>query len=383
MPTLKEHFLLDPQVIFLNHGSFGATPLPVFEAYQTWQRQLERQPVQFIVHELNTHLTAARHAMGAYIHADPDDLIFVPNATFGVNIVARSLALAPGDEILASDHEYGACENVWDFLCRKTGAVYKRHPIPLPLPTPDEWIEHFWQGVTPRTKVIFLSHLTSPTAATFPVQAVCARARAEGILTLIDGAHAPGQLPLEMEALGADFYTGNAHKWMMTPKGSAILYARREVQPLIEPLVVGWGWSGVPEFHTGSRFLDHHQWLGTNDISAYLTIPAAIRFMEEYNWDSVRADCHALLTSTLTRLTALTGLPSAYCSPNDYAQLAIAPLPPVNDLLALKQRLYADYKIEIPLINWHERHFVRISVQGYNTQADLDRLVEALETLLP
>ncbi|NUM46771.1 MAG: aminotransferase class V-fold PLP-dependent enzyme [Anaerolineales bacterium] len=212
-PPLRTLFLLDPEVIFLNHGSFGATPRPVFEDYQHWQRALERQPVQFIVSELNTHLTAARQAMGAYIHADPDDLVFVPNATFGVNVVARSLTLAEGDEILASNHEYGACENVWDFLCRKTGAVYKRQPIPLPIPSPDEWVHQFWQGVTARTKVIFLSHLTSPTAATFPIQAICARARAEGILTVIDGAHAPGQIPLEMEALGADFYTGNCHKW--------------------------------------------------------------------------------------------------------------------------------------------------------------------------
>ncbi len=382
MNTLRSLFLLDPEVIFLNHGSFGATPRPVFENYQHWQRELERQPVQFIVSELNTHLTAARQAMGAYIHANPDDLVFVPNATFGVNVVARSLTLTEGDEILASDHEYGACENVWDFLCRKTGAVYKRQPIPLPIPSPDEWVNRFWQGVTSRTKVIFLSHLTSPTAATFPIQAVCARARAEGILTVIDGAHAPGQIPLEMETLGADFFTGNCHKWMMTPKGSAFLYARRERQSLIEPLVVGWGWSGVPEFHTGSRFLDHNQWLGTNDLSAYLAIPAAIRFMEDHAWDRVRADCHTLLEGALQGISTLTGLASVY-DHSPFAQLAIAPLPQVKDLLALKQRLYADYNIEIPLINWQDRHFVRISVQGYNTQADLETLVGALERLLP
>lgn len=169
---------------------------------------------------------------------------------------------------------------------------------------------------------------------------------------------------------------------MMTPKGSAFLYVRRERQALIEPLVVGWGWSSLPEFHTGSRFLDHNQWWGTNDISAYLAIPAAIRFMEEHDWDTVRADCHALLESTLARLTTLTGLPSLYRTPTDYTQLAIAPLPRVADLPALKTRLYADYKIEIPLINWQDRHFVRISVQGYNTQKDLDTLVEVLETLL-
>lgn len=172
------------------------------------------------------------------------------------------------------------------------------------------------------------------------------------------------------------------HKWMMTPKGSAFLYARREVQPLIEPLVVGWGWSGVPEFHTGSRFLDHNQWLGTNDLSAYLAIPAAIRFMEDHAWDRVRADCHALLEGALHEISTLTGLASVY-DHAPFAQLAIAPLPRAQDLLALKQRLLGEYKIEIPLIDWQNRHFVRISVQGYNTQADLETLVGALGRLLP
>jgi isopenicillin-N epimerase len=382
MPPLRDLFLLDPEVVFLNHGSFGATPRPVFDDYQNWQRQLERQPVQFIATELNGYLTHARQCMGDYLHASPDDLVFVPNATFGVNIVARSLSLSPGDEILATDHEYGACENVWDFVCRKTGAMYKRQPVPLPLASPEEVVEQFWQGVTSRTKVIFLSHITSPTAICLPVEPICQRAREAGILTLIDGAHAPGQIPLDLEAIGADFYTGNGHKWMMSPKGSAFLHARRERQALIEPLVVGWGWSGVPEFHTGSRFLDHLQWLGTNDLSAYLSFPAAIRFQEEHDWDTVRADCHQLLQQTLERISTLTCLPSVYPTPS-YAQMGIAPLPRLKELLAFKQHLYADYKVEVPVIDWQKRHFIRISVQGYNTQADIDTLVTALEKLLP
>jgi isopenicillin-N epimerase len=383
MPALKEHFLLDPDVIFLNHGSFGATPIPVFEAYQAWQRQLERQPVQFIVSELNGHLAQARQCLASYLQANPADVGFVPNATFGVNLVARSLPLQPDDEILASAHEYGACENVWAFLCQKTGAVYRRQPIPLPLASPEEVVAHFWQGVTPRTKVIFISHLTSPTALRLPVAAICQRARAAGILTLVDGAHAPGQLPLDLPAIGADFYTGNGHKWMLAPKGSAFLYARPEKQALLEPLVVGWGWSGVPEFETGSRFLDHLQWLGTQDYSAYLAVPAALQFQEEHDWPAVRVQCHHLLQHALERLAVLTGCPSLYADPQDYVQMGVAPLPRLKDIGGLKQRLYADYRVEVPLITWQDQHFVRISVQGYNTLADVDALLTALERLLP
>ncbi|MCB8923129.1 MAG: aminotransferase class V-fold PLP-dependent enzyme [Ardenticatenaceae bacterium] len=213
MKDLKPLFLLDPDVHFLNHGSFGAAPRPVMAAYQAWQMRLERQPVHFLVNELPGLLHAAREALGHYLHAPADDLVYVPNATYGVNVVARSLALQPGDEILTSDHEYGACDNAWALVCRKTGAVYRRQPIPLPAAPPQEMAAQFWQGVTPRTKVIFLSHITSPTALTLPVAEICARARQAGILTLVDGAHAPGQLALDLPALGADFYTGNCHKW--------------------------------------------------------------------------------------------------------------------------------------------------------------------------
>ena len=237
MYNLKRHFLLDPTVTFLNHGSFGATPKPVFAAYQDWQRRLERQPVLFLGREIDGLLRQSRQALGEYLDAAADDLVYIPNATHGVNIVARSLALQPGDEILTTDHEYGACDYTWEFVCKKTGATYIHQPIPLPVQSEDEIIEQFWQGVTLRTKVIYLSHITSPTALRLPVEQICQRARQAGIWTLVDGAHAPGQIPLDLKAVGADFYTGNCHKWLLSPKGAAFLYARREAQPLIEPLI--------------------------------------------------------------------------------------------------------------------------------------------------
>jgi isopenicillin-N epimerase len=379
MDQLRAHFQLDPDIVFLNHGSFGATPRPVFAAYQEWQRRLERQPVRFFQHELLPLLHDARSALAAALHADPLDLVFVHNATVGVNTVARSLHLQPGDEILTTNHEYGACSNAWELVCRQTGARYMRQPIDLPATTPEAIVAQLWAGVTPHTRVIYLSHITSPTALTLPVAAICARARAEGILTVVDGAHAPGQIDLDLTALDADVYTGNLHKWLCAPKGAGFLWVRRDVQPRIEPLVVSWGYGPERSMFEDSDFVSALQWQGTGDYSAYLAVPAAIQFQAEHDWPAVRARCHDLLRNTLDRIAARTGLSPVY--PHDagfYHQMAFAPIPPQPDLPAFKQRLYDAYRIEIPGIAWQGRQAVRISVQGYNTEADLDVLVDAL-----
>jgi isopenicillin-N epimerase len=380
---LRDLFLLDPSVTFLNHGSFGACPKPVMDAYQEWQRRLERQPVQFLGVEFAGYMQSARQALGQYLNAAAEDLVFVHNATFGVNVIARSLKLGPGDEILSCDHEYGACDRTWQFVCQKSGAIYKRQAIPLPPKSPEEILERVWSGVTPRTRLLFLSHITSPTALTLPVAELCARARQAGILTLIDGAHAPGQIPLNLQDVGADFYTGNCHKWMMAPKGAGFLFARKEVQALVEPLVVSWGWQAEPDFSSGSPFVDYLQWRGTDDPSACLAVQAAIQFMQEHHWEQVRQECHALLEQALARICALTGLPPAY-PPEDgfYHQMGIFELPRQADLRAFKRRLYEKYRVEAPCIEWNARHFIRISVQGYNTQTDIDRLLGALDEML-
>ena len=376
--SLKDEFLLDPDVIFLNHGSFGATPRPVFDAYQAWQRRLERQPVQFLGRDIGGYLAMARAALGDYLNTPADDLVYVPNATFGINVVARSLRLGPGDEVLATDHEYGACERAWRYMSRERGFAYMSAPIPLPLPPADEFVEHLWAAVTPRTRVIFLSHITSPTAAIFPVAAVCARARAAGILTVVDGAHAPGQLPLDLPALGADFYAGNCHKWLCAPKGAGFLYARPEAQRLIEPLIVGWGWGEDRELTFGSDFLDYLQYPGTKDYAAYLAVPDAIAFQATHHWPAVRVACHLLTQQAIERIEALTGRPPLYAGAAGYVQMAAALLPPVADLAGLKQRLYDHHRVEIPLVQWNDCQFIRISVQGYNAQTDVDSLLAAL-----
>lgn len=379
--NLKALFLLDPDVHFLNHGSYGATPVPVFAVYQRWQRRLERQPVQFIAVELTEHFAHARQILGDYVNSPATDLVFLPNATFAVNVVARSLSLGEGDEVLATDHEYGACDNIWRFLSQKQGFCYVNQPISLPTGKPEEVVAELWQGVTAQTRVIFISHITSATAVTFPVAAICARARAEGILTVVDGAHAPGQIPLDMAAIGADFYTGNCHKWLCAPKGSAFLYARPEVQHLVEPLVVGWGWGADRTLTFGSDFLDYQQWLGTMDPAAYLSVPAAIQFQAEHNWTAVRQQCHDLLRQTLGHIHTLTGLEPMYRSDADYCQMAIAALPPV-DAPQLKRRLLDEFKVEIPITEWHGRTFIRLSVQGYNTPDDMETLLAGLTAVI-
>lgn len=381
--ALRNEFLLDPTVHFLNHGSFGATPRSVFADYQYWQRRLELQPVLFLSRESDTFLKNSRAVLGQFIHADAEDLVYIPNATHGVNIVAHSFPLQPGDEILTSDHEYGACDYTWEYLCERSGAKYVRQSIPLPVHTREEIVEIFWQGVTPRTKIVYLSHITSPTALRLPVEEICIRAREADILAIVDAAHTPGQIPLDLASLNADIVFGNCHKWMMAPKGAGFLYVRRELQSRIEPFVVSWGTHSTPETTNGSRFIDILQWTGTNDPAAALAVPAAIRFMLDHDWDSVRRSCHALLGETLERISALTDLPPAYPFDSDfYAQMAVAPLPNV-DATALKRMLYDEFMVEVPITAWHDKFFVRVSLQGYNTREDTDALVAGLKELLP
>lgn len=384
--SLKSQFLLDPDVIFLNHGSFGACPRPVFENYQWWQRELERQPVEFLGRQFTALLAEARARLAAYLGAQADELVYFTNPTTALNMVARSLSLEPGDEILTTDHEYGAMDRTWQFICKKTGANYVRHPIPLPVTSHGEFVEHFWGGVTERTRAIFLSHITSSTALIFPVQELCRRARQSGLLTVIDGAHAPGQIRLNLSDLGADVYAGTCHKWVNSPKGSAFLYARPEVQHWLEPLVVSWGWEDEtfePDPTLGdTQFIRYHQWQGTRDVAAFLATPTALQFQADHDWEAVRAQCHVLASETRQRVNELTGL-EAICpdSPDWFAQMVTVRLPQV-DVKLLKTQLYNQYRIEAPIFEWNGQSFMRVSFQAYNSRQDADALVAALSSLL-
>ncbi len=376
MDGLERYFLLDPNVIFLNHGSFGATPEPVFREYQRWQRELESQPVEFLGRRAPELLAASREALAQYLGVVADDLVYVINSTTGINIVAHSLKLGPGDEVLTTNHEYGACDRTWRFLSRKQDFRYVTQPVSLS----DGFVDSLWAGVTKHTRVIFISHITSPTAAIFPVAEICQRARQAGILTLVDGAHAPGQVQLWLEQLNADFYVGNLHKWLCAPKGVGFLYAHKDVQPLLEPLVVSWGYEA--EMPGPSLFVDHHETWGTRDISAFLSVPAAIHFQAEKNWKVVRSTCHALVKEAETAIRSITTLQSLYPSDKWYAQMASLRLPDSVDITWLKEKLYSAFHIEVPLFEWEGLKWMRISIQGYNSQKDVETLISALERLL-
>ncbi|MBT3272673.1 MAG: aminotransferase class V-fold PLP-dependent enzyme [Spirochaetales bacterium] len=379
MNNLRELFLLRPEVVFFNHGSFGACPRQVFEVYQRWQRDLEGQPVEFIQRRLRDLMVESRGILGEYVGADGDDLVYVTNASTAINIVARSISLEPGDEVLTTDHEYGSMNRVWELVCEKQRARYVQSSITLPAVSQDQIVEELWSGVTSRTKVIFFSHITAPSALTLPVAELVSRARKAGIIVVVDGAHAPGQIPLNLEELGADFYAGNCHKWMMAPKGAGFLYARREMQHLLEPLIGGRSGKAAK----GSKFITEHQYHGTRDYSTFLSVPEAIRFMKENAWSDVSRSCHELGVFAREQVAALTGVPQT--TPNDvtwFSQMAALHIPPCNTR-KLKQRLLDEYSIEVPTTGWNGQLYVRLSVQGYNTRGEVETLIRALAALLP
>ena len=374
-PNLREHFLLKPGLTYFNHGSQGACPRVVLEAAQEWQRIFASYPCDFG----RTHGNAihdARRDLAVYLGAEPNNLVYVVNATTGINIVARALDLNPGDEVLTTDHEYGAIERTWKFNCDKYGAKLVHVSIPVPVTSPEQVVEAVWSAVTSRTKVLTFSHISSPTAWILPAKELVRRAQQAGIITVIDGAHAPGQIPLALDELGAEFYTGNCHKWMMSPAGSAFLYARADVQNLIEPLVVSWGWGNEEPRIT--PFVDEQQNQGTRDMSAFLAVPVAIDFMREHEWDKVRARCHDLVTYARREIQARTGI--APLTPEDgmwYSQMNSIPLPECEPG-ELGGWLREEHNLEIPVFRWQDHVVMRLSVQGYNTQEEVDRLVTAV-----
>ncbi len=378
---LRQHFLLREDLVFLNHGSFGACPQPVLDRYRELQRELEGNPVAFLDpdREFSGRMRAARQSLAGFVGARRDDLVMVPNATYGLNVVARSFDLRPGDEVVITDHAYGAVERMWRYVCERTGARLVRAAVDLPIESDDQVVEDIWSRVTDRTRVLCVDHVTSPTALVMPVRALVRRSRRAGIYSVIDGAHGPGQLALDLDALEPDIYVGNGHKWLMAPRGAALLWARPEVQPLLEPLVVSWGWRS--DSPGPSRFVDEQEWTGTRDPAAMLAVPAAIDFRREHDWPRVIRRCHGYLREVRAEMARLTGL-GPIC-PDDtgwFVQMAAVPLPPCDP--AMVKRALEAHRIEVPVFAWRDRPHVRVSVQGYNTRADIERLVEVMTGLL-
>lgn len=373
---IKQQFLLDPTIIFLNHGSFGACPKPVFENYQHWQLELEKEPVQFIQNTSIGYLNDAKEALAKYIGCSSDDFFFTPNPTIAINTIMRSLELKAGDEILASNHEYGAMDRIWDFYCKKTGAKYIRQDISIPIVSKEQILEEFWKGYSSKTKVIFINQISSATALIFPVKEICDKARALGLITIVDGAHVPGHIDLNIEELNPDFYTGTLHKWMLTPKGCSFLYVKSAFQNTIDPLVVSWGYES--EASNGNQFLDYHEYQGTRDIAAFLTAPAAIQFLNDNNWVEKSAQCRKLILDNYQSFCDLLQTePICPISEEFLGQMCSIPIQTENPF-ELKELLFSKYKIEIPVMKIGKYTFIRISINAYNSQQDIETLRSAL-----
>ncbi len=381
------HWRLDPDVVFLNHGSFGACPVAVLEAQHEWRQRMEREPVRFLHRELETHLDAARERLAGFLRADADDLAFVANATVGVNTILRSLTLAAGDEVVTTNHEYNACRNALDDVVAKAGARVVQAQIGFPGCTREQVIEAVTGALSPRTRLVLIDHVTSPTGLVLPVGEVIAIARARGIEILVDGAHAPGMLDLDLRRLGATYYTGNCHKWLCAPKGAAFLWVRRDRQPGVRPLVISHG-ANSPRADR-SRFRLEFDFTGTGDYTPFLTVPTALDAMAGMlpgGFTELRAHNHALVRYGRNLLCDTLGItvpaPDAMLGSLAAVPLPDAALPPVppHGLDTLQVRLFAEHRIEVPVPSWpaRPRRLLRISAQIYNSKAQYDHLARAL-----
>jgi isopenicillin-N epimerase len=378
---------LDRDVIFLNHGSFGACPAEVLRHQAALRAEMEAEPVRFLSRELDDRLDAARAALAAFVGADPDDLAFVSNATSGVNAVLRSLAFSSGDELLTTDHAYNACRNTLDFVAGRTGARVVVAKIPFPVSAPSAIVDAVLAQVTPRTRLALLDHITSPTALVLPIERLIAELSGRGVEVVVDGAHAPGMVPLDLRTLGATYYSGNCHKWLCAPKGSAFLWVRRDRQPDIRPLTISHGANVTRS--SRPRFRLEFDWTGTDDPTAWLTVPRAIDYLGSLvpgGWPALMARNRALALEARRLVYAVAGTPPA-CPDEMIGSLASIILPdgPTTEIGwrrpdPLQRRLFDGWGIEVPVMSWPAapRRLLRISAQLYNQRDHYTRLAEAL-----
>ena len=390
MDTFAEHWTLDPSVDYLNHGSFGACPRAILEKQWQLRLELEREPMDFLARRWNGLLEGARDEVARFLGARPEDLAFVTNATSGVNAVLRGLDLQAGDEILATDHSYAACRKAAAFVARRCGARLVTAAVPFPLDDADMLVARVLEAVTPRTKLALLDHVTSPTALVLPIARLVAELRARGVETLVDGAHAPGSVPIDLDAIGAGYYTGNAHKWLCAPKGAAFLHVRRDLQSAVHPLVISHGYESEQE---GRRFREEFDWTGTCDPTAWLVMPDCIRFLGGLlpgGWPALMARNRALALRARDVLCDVLGVPPA-CPDELVASLASLPLPvgePGSPVATLDHEKLMDWirarGVESWFCSWPvpSGRLVRVSAQAYNHEGQFQRLAGLLQEAL-
>lgn len=378
-PSIRDRWLLPRDAAFLNHGSFGACPIPVLEEQARWRQEMERQPVQFLDRRLAELLAEARARVGTFLRADPEGLAFVPNATAAVGTVLRSIALEPDDEVVLTDHAYPAVLNAARTICAAAGARAVVAPVPLPLPDDDEIVARIADAVGLRCRLVLVDHVTSSTAAILPVARVVEACRARGVPVLVDAAHAPGMLDVDVDALAADYWTGNFHKWVCAPKGAAALCVRDEpARARLAPPIVSHEY--LRTFH--ERF----DWVGTYDPTAWLTIPAALDFFDELGWDEVRAHNRALALEAREIVRASIDAP-VLVRDDATGWMSIVPLPEGvvrdrDEARAFSARAWDEHRIEVPVAGWRDRAFLRLSAHVYNARADYERLAAVLPDIV-
>ena len=383
-PEMRSAWSLPDNVTYLNHGSFGPSPIVVQEASLAWSARLESEPMDFFVRQMEHHLDQAADKLGRFIGVAGKDLIFVDNATFGMNIVAKNIALEPDDEVLLSDHEYGAVLRIWQHQCQQKSAKVVVKSLPFPMKSEDEIVSSLMEDVSEKTKLIVVSHVASPTGVIFPVEKICLAAKDIGIPVCIDGPHAVAMIPLNLKQLGCDFYTASCHKWLSAPFVSGFLYVAPRHQQNLKPVVTSWGGSlsGRPK-----SWKDEFTWSGTRNPAAFLAIPAAIDFLEEHGLQNFREQTHSLVQYARQRITELAGTEAFVPDSTDWYGSMITlsipasdePPPEAGKRDPLQNILWDEYKIEVPIIHWKGRRFIRVSCHLYNTEEDIDRLVNAMK----
>jgi isopenicillin-N epimerase len=376
--SVRDQWILDPSVAFLNHGSFGACPRPVLDAQALLREEMERQPVDFLWRRLDGMIGDTRDRVAEFLNADPGGLAFVANATMGVATVLAGIELEPGDEVVMTDHAYPAVRNSAHRTCAAHGADLVVRHIPLPLPAQEDIAALVLDAVTDRTKLVIVDHITSPTAAIFPVTAIVEECRARGVPVFVDAAHVPGMFDVDLRALAPDFWTGNFHKWACAPKGAAVLYVAPEHRQAVRPLVTSHGYGG--SFHA------QFDWTGTADPTPYLSIPAALDFMGTLGWERVRRHNHALAEHG--RSTVAEALATDVQVPESaFGSMAVVALPEgmgatKEDASKIQAGLYEAERIEAPFGPWNDRGYLRLSAQAYNAPVEYDRLARALSAML-
>ncbi|HRY31961.1 MAG TPA: aminotransferase class V-fold PLP-dependent enzyme [Bacteroidales bacterium] len=385
---MKEHFTLDPGIYFLNHGSFGACPASIQSRQQEYRNMLEKEPVRFMIRDLEEMIVQVKAALAAFLGTDAGSLVLLPNVTHGVNTVLKSIPWKPGDEIVTTNHIYGACRVLLQYLSASAGITFREARVPFPLKEKAQITESILAEFTPRTRLVFVDHVTSPTALIFPVDEIVEECNRRGIDCLVDGAHAPGALPLNLDSLGASWYTGNCHKWMGVPKSAAFLYARPDRRDILQPLAHSHFSS--PDRSFAARF----HWAGTLDPTPALCIPDAIRWgasLPEGGWEAIRHHNHSLACTARKIICEQLGIPLP-CPDTMLTSMAAIPVGFTEKIVSsglhsfdtLQETLFREYHIEIPVYPWHEKgiRILRLSAQIYNDLSQYEYLARILKKVL-